>query len=115
MNILRHGELTRSWAVGLALLAVYAPFSWLIFTEWQYIKLWPVFPGLVISYFMREWVPLSCVPQWTYVLGLALTVLFVTGVIFGLLRVRRGFWPLLAGVFALSCAIASVAHSIMIA
>ena len=54
MNNLRHGELPWSWAVGLGFLAVYAPFSWLMFTEWQYIKLWPVFPGLVICHFIRS-------------------------------------------------------------
>jgi len=113
MNNRRAEDQTVSWAVGMGLLAVYAPFSWLVFTEWQYIKLWPVFPGLVISYAMRAWFPGSWVPQSAYVLALAVTVLFVTIIILGLLRVRRGFWALFAGVFALSCVIASVAHSMM--
>lgn len=94
----------------LGLLALYLPFCWLIFTGWQGLRLWPVFPGLVITYLLRAWVPQSWIPQWTF---LPLTALFVTLILLGLRRVRRGFWALLAGIFALSCAFAFLAYLMM--
>ncbi len=103
----------RRWVLGLGLLAVYAPFSWLLFAGWENAKLWPVLPGLVISYLMSDWLPQSWLPRGAQVIGLTVTVLFVAGVLLALLRVRREFWALLMGVFVFCCGLAFLANLLM--
>jgi hypothetical protein len=117
-------KMPKRWVLGLVLLVIYAPYCWLIFMDypwdsyrWQWMRMWPVLPGFVIYFLTAVCVPRSWLPQWTgaslYVLASVLTVLFLTGVIFGLLRLRRGFWPVVAGVFVLSCLFGLIAYSLM--
>ena len=104
----------RRWVAGLALLILYAPYSWVIIVShpwnserWLWIKMWPVLPGVVTLYLSRPFLPRSWSPPWTevstYLIASIMSVLLATIVIVCLLRVRRAFWPLLAGVSVLSC------------
>lgn len=74
------------------------------------MRLWPIFPGLVISYLVRPLVPHSWIPGGSYLIGSGVTVMFLAGLMVSLhfLRPRISIW--LSGIFALSSALAFVGY-----
>ena len=102
------------WAAGVALLLVYAPYSWLVIIDhpwnaelWHWIKMWPVLPGVVTVFLSVPVLPRSWRPPWTevsfYLSASLLTVLILAAVAMGLNRSRGALWPVIAGVCVVSC------------
>lgn len=115
-------KMPKRWVVGVAMLVIYAPYGWLVFINypwnsyrWQWIKMWPVLPGVVATYLTVPFLPRAWRPPWTeaffYGLASILTVLLLTAVILGLIRVRRAFWLVVAGVSVLSCLFGLAAYA----
>jgi hypothetical protein len=94
-------SMSKIWKVSFTLMAIYLPFSLLLVLaerwEWDWIRLFPLFPGLAIG---------SLVPFLSGMRGpdgaLIFTVVLLGLSIFGILRVRRLFWPVLTSLFMLS-------------
>jgi len=96
-------------AVFLALAAVYTPHCWLLLRgegDWSLIRIWPVLPGLAIGALIPS---LPHGPDFP----LLFTVLLLGISLFTVLRLRNVFWPVIAGVFAVSCALSWVVFLLM--
>ena len=96
--------------VCLTVIILYLPYCWLMFYtgwDWQFIRLWPLFPGLAISTATRLILPnLPLIPGPDG--ALVFTVLLLGCSILGVLRFQGKFWWIFAGLFVLSFALTSV-------
>jgi hypothetical protein len=94
-------SMSKIWKVSFTLIAIYVPFSLLFVLaerwEWDWIRLVPLFPGLAI-YSLIQFPSGLHGPDG----ALIFTILLLGLSIFGILRMRGAFWPLLAGLFTLS-------------
>jgi hypothetical protein len=95
-----------AWTLAL----VYLPFGWLVFTEWQILKLGPIFPGMVVLVLLQDWTPAPIARPLGYPSGFAATAVWLVLVFFGVLRARRNFWPWVGAICAGSCALAVVGY-----
>ena len=110
-------SISKRWMVCLTLLALYAPYSWLFFVgeqwNWHVVRIWPFLPGVAISVLMKPvvsshaWIPEG-----------ATHALFVTALLLGislflLLRLRRAFYPAVAGLFVLSCGLSLIVYALI--
>jgi hypothetical protein len=109
------GRIAKPWAVCLTVLAVYTPFCWLLFMQewnWDSVFLWTHYPGLAISALIPPSLSFGWLPRGPDG-ALIFTALLLGISIFITLRFRRAFWPLMAGLFALSSAFSWVIYQLM--
>ena len=110
-------SISKRWMVCLTLLALYAPYSRLFFVgeqwNWHVVRIWPFLPGVAISVLMKPvvsshaWIPEG-----------ATHALFITALLLGislflLLRLRRAFYPAVAGLFVLSCGLSLIVYALI--
>ena len=98
----------KRWVVFLTLAAIYAPYCWLwAKAEWvSWIQIWPLLPGLAISALIRS---LPSGPDFP----LLFTALLLGISLLTVLKARKLFWPAIAGLFALSCALSWIVYLLM--
>lgn len=84
---------------------MYLPYAWLVFTEWQYLKLWPIFPGVAPCFLAQGLLRLEFLRRAPLVWSGAATVGLLILLAWGLSEARRSFWPLVGVGGAVSCAL----------
>lgn len=116
-------RMSRRWILAWTLAVVYLPYCWLVFIDdawdsyrWHWIRLWTVLPGHVFCFLIERCLPNSWVPPRTEVthnvFASVTTALFLVVVAFGLLRLRRWFWPTIAGLLVLSCGFSWIVYGL---
>src|SRR5262245_8781701 len=99
----------RRLQIVLTLLALYIPYCWLwAFVEgnWAWMQIWPLLPGIGICALIPS-VPRG--PDFP----LLVTVLLLGISLWGAVKLRKTFWPMIAGLLALSFASSWMVYLLM--
>ena len=108
------GRISTPRVVGLTLLVVYLPYIWLFLLEWNWplMRIWPFLPGVAIGALIPPSFPHSSLPQGPDA-GFLLTAMLLGISIFGMLRLKRAFWPMMAALLLLSCALSCIVYAVI--
>lgn len=102
-------EMPKRRVVLSTLAAIYVPYSWLwpqVDGNWSWIQIWPLLPGLAISALIRSLPSGMDFPLLFTALLLGISLLTV-------LKARKMFWPVIAGLVAFSSASSSIVYLLM--
>jgi hypothetical protein len=124
-NVPKLSTPSRRAVVLLTFVAVYFPYSWLLFVkdQWQYrltwIKMWPELPGVVLMFFaqaltgMRNHFNIGAVTM--HLVCSHATICFLGLALLLALRFRQHAWKILAGVAVVSMVLGAMAYGLFAA
>lgn len=108
-------HISRKTIIGLTLLICYTPFCWVLFiseNRLDWIKIWPVLPGLIPSTLFRFWFHIE-MSKWFSILVVTVTTMIVlSALLFLMFRVVRWRFIVVLASLLLFCYFSLMAYSL---